>query len=696
MSAGRIRRGRGGTDVDVVALVGTVAGAVGALGVPIAYLQLRDSRRSALASTAGVPIASVATSGPAMAGLGTAAGVNGVVPPGFSVFAPAARTRGYTVGFVDRDAEVGSLARDVSLRKSVIVIEGLVGAGKTALAASLCQEFENRRETRWVFCAERPLTLNTLARSIAWDPELSSTTALRAAVAAPASPAEVIDQVIAVLAAADLLLVLDDYRRVADPAVAELVDRAERSLLRSTVVLTVNDRGPEDRALPGVARLRLGGLPSEEVRGFLDEHGVEVTENVAERVWAAAGRGNPQAMTLFAGLALDVGAEELLMDLPAYAEDLASWITPLYERFDAETRQVAKAVAFIYEPAGEDLVRAVADVPDARPALQALTESFVLTRGRSGYEMHSSVRDYVDSLIGDAERAGFAARVTSHYQAAAREVFLDGLGASEPSYGLLYIESFPDYFAAADRHALFVDDLLARAADAGFGLAPGARVLVLGSGDGTHDAWLARHGLVITDLDIQPEVVELGRRRAEELNAQIEYVVADMTRPLPDLPALRDLDAVFNIGSSFGYEDADEDNAAVFVQAAAALKPGAPFVFEYVNGPHWEDRRVQRQVDVTTLPDGSVRTESSVTDPESRTALTAIGLRRPDGTGGWFHHFMHYYRIDEVLAMMRAAGLEPLATFGAVGGRVDGRPFDELASEAMVIFAAKKSAAAAD
>jgi hypothetical protein len=106
-----------------------------------------------------------------------------------------------------------------------------------------------------------------------------------------------------------------------------------------------------------------------------------------------------------------------------------------------------------------------------------------------------------------------------------------------------------------------------------------------------------------------------------------------------------------------------------------------------VNGPHWENRRVQRQIDVTSLRGGAVRTECTITNPQARTCLTAIRLRRPDGTGGWFHHFMHYYRLEEVLAMMRDAGLTPLASYGAHGGRVTGEPFDEGASEAMVIIA---------
>ena len=171
------------------------------------------------------------------------------------------------------------------------------------------------------------------------------------------------------------------------------------------------------------------------------------------------------------------------------------------------------------------------------------------------------------------------------------------------------------------------------------------------------------------------------------LPAEIDYVVADVTKPLPAALAAQDMAAVFNIGSSFGYEDADQANAMVFRNAANALRVDAPFVFEFVNGPHWANRRVQRQVDVTPLANGSTRTEVSITDPDAATSLSLIELRRADGTGGWFRHFMHYYRLPEIIEMMAGVGLRPVAIHGARDGRVTGQPFDENESEAMVVIA---------
>ncbi|HEX2417334.1 MAG TPA: hypothetical protein VHJ83_04295 [Micromonosporaceae bacterium] len=51
---------------------------------------------------------------------------------------------------------------------------------------------------------------------------------------------------------------------------------------------------------------------------------------------------------------------------------------------------------------------------------------------------------------------------------------------------------------------------------------------------------------------------------------------------------------------------------------------------------------------------------------------------------------MHYYQLDEVTGMMRAAGLEPVAVYGGRDGRVVGEPFDVGESAGMVIIAIRR------
>lgn len=85
---------------------------------------------------------------------------------------------------------------------------------------------------------------------------------------------------------------------------------------------------------------------------------------------------------------------------------------------------------------------------------------------------------------------------------------------------------------------------------------------------------------------------------------------------------------------------------------------------------------------------GATRTEYSINDTHSRTSLTAIKLQRPDGTGGWLRHFMHYYRLPEITTMMEGARRFPVAIREERGGRVTDT-FDEHESEGMVIIATR-------
>ena len=665
--------------LDMMALIGTVAGVAGTVaavaGARIAYLQLRVEREGSRGSRGKEQADRLAEllDKPAL-------------------FAPRARYLGFDVDLIDRRAENAALLR-LAHTKSVIGIEGIAGCGKTSVAAHLCRHIGRGWDIRWVFCDERSdaLTLAVLARALASGVDSPAAAAVLAALARGSDPAETADAVIGLLDRRRTLLVLDNFHVVSDAGLRQMLERVEHSEIASAVIVTSRTRLGFLHALPLTERLELPGLGLDDSRVLLRHRNVSLQYETAKGVWERAGGGNPLALILFAGRARGADAEEVALSLPEDAGDMSAWIALAYEDLPAETQRVAKIIAFAYEPVSHAVVQAVAEPLSVDGPLAELTARFLIREIAGRFEMHNAVSQYIAARASEAEQDDLAARFTGYYQAQARSVFLEGLGNDEPSYGLLYLESFPDYFNAIDRHIQLVDDLLERLADNGHPLARGDKILVLGSGDGTHDPGFAKHGLDVTNLEIQPEIAELGRRKATALPAEIRYVVADMTKQLPAEIIPGSMDAVFNIGSSFGYERTDSENAMVFHSAALALREGAPFVFEYVNGPHWQDKRVQRQVDATELPDGSTRTEVSIDNPEARTSVAMISLRRPDGSAGWFRHFMHYYRLNEVTAMMEDAGLRPLAVYSAKGGRVAGEPFDEEQSEAMVIIASLAS-----
>lgn len=621
-----------------------------------------------------------------------------------SLFAPNARYLGFDGDLVNRQSESATLLRLVESGRPVITIEGMAGVGKTALAARLCRQASRRREVRWVCCDEKraSFSLIALAKALASGVDPGSAIRLRAAIARQVDTSEIVAAVIDLLATQNLLLVFDNFHAVADTDldIYWLLERLARSQTASSLILTSSAQLSELRTIPlmtqfklsklELPKLELHGLSADDTRVLLSHRDVSLPAETARAVWQCAGGGNPLALTLFAGRARDTNPEklaELALNLPSSADDLGAWIAPVLDELALDSQTVAKIIALPYEPLSRDALHAIVASPDPDESLADLTSRFLITANAGRFEMHSAVRDCIIKKTTDSEQADLARRLTDYYHSQARAVFIDSLGQEEPSYGTLFLESFPDYFTAIDRHICLIDDLLERLADNGYRFVRGEKILVLGSGDGTHDPGFAKHGLDVTNVEIQPEIADVGRSKAATLPAEINYVVADMTKPLPAEIANRSMDAVFNIGTSFGYESTDDTNARVFRNAEESLNDGAPFVFEYVNQWYWKGKRVHRQIDVTSLPDGSIRTLVRITNPGARTLLTLIGLQRANGTGGWFRHFMRFYRLDEILAMMTAASLQPVAIYGGKANRVTGEPFNEKESETMVIIA---------
>jgi hypothetical protein len=576
----------------------------------------------------------------------------------------------------------------------VIVIEGITGVGKTALVAHLCRQVGGRRKIRWVSCDEKRISFNliALAKALASDTDPHSAIQLRTAIVRRVGLSAIIDAIVDFLATQRTLLIFDNFHAVIDndPHIHCLLERLALSRTGSSLILTSRVQLHQLFDAAPLAKLELSGLSVEDTRVLLSRRDVSVPVDTARAIWQCAGGGNPLALTLFAGRAREMNPEklaELTLDLASPADDLSTWIAPIFDTLAPDSQTIMKIIAFAYEPMSRDALHAIATPLDVGEYLTDLISQFLITAKTGHFEMHGAVRDYVIKKTTDSEQADLAGRFTDYYQSHARAVFLDNLGPEESAHGTLYMESFPDYFAAVDRHANLIDDLLERLADNGYHLAGGEKVLVLGSGEGTHDPGFAKHGLNITNVEIQPEIADIGRSKAAALPVKIDYVVADMTKPLPAKIAEHSMDAVFNLGTTFGFDSADDVNAGAFRNAEKYLSDGAPFVFHYGNRPYWENKLVQRQIDITPLPNGSIRTLVRIANPVAKTVLTMTNLQRSDGTGGWFQHFMRFYRLDEILAMMTAANLQPVAIYGSKGDRVTAEPYHEKESQFMVVIA---------
>lgn len=130
-------------------------------------------------------------------------------------------------------------------------------------------------------------------------------------------------------------------------------------------------------------------------------------------------------------------------------------------------------------------------------------------------------------------------------------------------------EAFDRYTTAENS---FSDNIERPAIERLIGDPSGLRALDLGCGSGTYSTWLAERGAQVTGLDLSSVMVALAQARARERALEIEFCVADISKPLPFDDAQFDL--IFT-ATALHYV---EEIASFFKEVARVMKPGARFV----------------------------------------------------------------------------------------------------------------------
>jgi SAM-dependent methyltransferase len=102
-------------------------------------------------------------------------------------------------------------------------------------------------------------------------------------------------------------------------------------------------------------------------------------------------------------------------------------------------------------------------------------------------------------------------------------------------------------------------------------------MLDLACGKGRYSIALNRMGYHVTGIDLSQRKIEAAKKYQ---NSGLVFAVNDMRMPLEP----NKYDYVFNLFTSFGYFDNDEENKLVLTNVYNSLKKGGIFVLDYVNG----------------------------------------------------------------------------------------------------------------
>jgi SAM-dependent methyltransferase len=103
-----------------------------------------------------------------------------------------------------------------------------------------------------------------------------------------------------------------------------------------------------------------------------------------------------------------------------------------------------------------------------------------------------------------------------------------------------------------------------------------SRIIDLACGKGRHSVFLNQLGYDVLGLDLSRHSIEFDKQFE---NKTLKFSVHDMRSPIDADP----VGAVFNLFTSFGYFDRENDDQKVFQSVYDVLKPEGFFVLDYLN-----------------------------------------------------------------------------------------------------------------
>ncbi len=177
-----------------------------------------------------------------------------------------------------------------------------------------------------------------------------------------------------------------------------------------------------------------------------------------------------------------------------------------------------------------------------------------------------------------------------------------------------------------------------------------AKVLDLACGKGRHSIYLNQLGFTVLGVDLSEKSIETANKNA---NKTLHFQIHDMREPLNEK-----FDAIFNLFTSFGYFDTDDDNLKTLIAIKEMLSEYGFAVIDFMNVPFVLDNLVAEETKTVDeidfhlkryLKDGYIVKEIDFED------------------NGEKYHFEEKVRaltLDDFNKMMNEAGIYLLDTFG--------------------------------
>ena len=218
-----------------------------------------------------------------------------------------------------------------------------------------------------------------------------------------------------------------------------------------------------------------------------------------------------------------------------------------------------------------------------------------------------------------------------------------------PYYHILYKDR--DFLEAENFITLLINDLE---------IQKGAKIVDLACGKGRHSIYLNQLGFNVLGLDLSKESIAQNKKfeTPEGTDPFLKFGVHDMRNEIYAEVYNEKVDAVFNLFTSFGYFDDEEEDRKIFRSVSHALKDDGFFVLDFLN---------EQWVKNTLVPEAVSRKENidfHITKKiEGQHVIKDIKF---DDEGKDYHFFekVKLHTLDEIAIYAEEFGFERIKIYG--------------------------------